>query len=433
MSPRDLCRAMYDGAVARAQPAICLPPHLPSAPTAGRLIVLACGKAGALMAETVERHYLQNRRLDAGRLVGICVTRHGYGRPLQRIRCIEAGHPVPDVAGLAATADVLELASQAGPDDLVLALISGGGSANWAAPAEGLDIADKQALTRALLASGAPISDMNTVRKHLSRIKGGRLAARIHPARSLTLCLSDVPGDDPSIIASGPTAPDPTSAADALAALQRWDVTVPPHVRAVLDGPQGETPKPGDPVFSNAELRIVARPADSLAAAAAIGRAAGYEVLVLGDALEGEASEVGAQHGRMAVEAQGGGRRCVILSGGELTVTLRGNGEGGPNQEYALALAVAIDGAEGVTALAADTDGTDGGSGSASDPAGAFADASTVARAQAAGLNPASFLANNDATGFFRRLDDLLITGPTGTNVNDFRCVVVDNRKFDGQ
>jgi hydroxypyruvate reductase len=432
MNPRGLCRAMFDAAVARAQPSICLPPHLPP-PPAGRILVLACGKSGAHMAEACERHYLHGGLLSPERLIGICVTRHGYGRPLRRIRCIEAGHPVPDAAGLNGTADVLSLAGEAGPDDLALVLISGGGSANWVAPADGLTIEAKQALTRALLKSGAPISDINTVRKHLSRIKGGRLAARLHPARSLTLCISDVPGDDPSFIASGPTVPDKTTAENALAVLARWRIDVPREVGAVLESPAGETPKPGDPVFENAELRIIARPADSLEAAAEIARRAGRNVIILGDTLEGEASEIGRAHGRMAIEAHADQREIIFLSGGELTVTVRGNGRGGPNQEYALALALAIDGAGAITALAADTDGTDGGSGAVTDPAGAFADSTTIERARAAGLIAANFLKNNDAGRFFEQTGDLLVTGPTGTNVNDFRCVVVDKGKFDGQ
>ena len=433
MNPRALCREMFDAAVARAQPSVCLPPHFPSPPTRGRVLVLACGKSGAHMAEACEAHYLDGGLIEPERLVGICVTRHGYGRPLKRIRLVEAGHPVPDEAGLKGTADVLDLAADAGGDDLALVLVSGGGSANWIAPAKGLTIGDKQALTKTLLASGAPISDINTVRKHLSRIKGGRLAARLYPARSLTLAISDVPGDDPSIIASGPTVPDATTAADARALLRHWNIAIPPQIGAVLDGPEGETPKPGDPIFAKAELRIIARPADSLEAAAAIGRAAGYDVIALGDSLEGEAAEVGAAHGRMAVEALHAGRRVLLLSGGELTVTIRGDGKGGPNQEYALALACAIDGADGVTALAGDTDGTDGGSGTANDPAGAFADATTVARAAAMGLNAANFLNNNNSMRFFERLGDLLATGPTGTNVNDFRAVIVDKRNFGGQ
>jgi hydroxypyruvate reductase len=432
MNPRALLRRMFDAAVARAQPAVCLPPHLPQPPK-GRLVVLACGKSGAHMSEVCEAHYLGGGLIPPERLVGICVTRHGYGRPLGRIRCVEAGHPVPDAAGLQATADTLALAGEAGPDDLALVLISGGGSANWVAPAPGLTIEDKQKLTKALLASGAPISDINTVRKHLSRIKGGRLAARLYPARSLSLAISDVPQDDPSLIASGPTVPDPSTAADARAALERWKISIPENVARVLASAAGETPKAGDKVFSTTELRIVARPADSLEAAAAIGRAAGYDVAMLGDSLEGEASEVGAAHGRMAVEALRTGRRAILLSGGELTVTVRGNGSGGPNQEYALALAQAIDGTEGITALAADTDGTDGGSGAATDPAGAFADATSVARGRTQGLNAANFLKNNDSKQFINRIGDLLVTGPTGTNVNDFRGVVVDKGNAGGQ
>ncbi len=423
---------MFDAAVARAQPAVCLPPHLP-APPQGRLIVLACGKSGAQMSEVCEAYYLEGGLLQPERMVGICVTRHGYGRPLKVIRCVEAGHPVPDAAGLQATADVLALAKQAGPDDLALVLLSGGGSANWVAPAAGLSIDDKQRLTRALLASGAPILDINTVRKHLSRIKGGRLAALLYPARSLSLAISDVPGDDPSVIASGPTVPDATTSADARATLQRWNIPIPENARAVLDSADGETPKPGDRVFSTADYRIVARPAHSLKAAAAIGRNAGYEVAMLGDSIEGEAATVGQAHGLMAVEALRAGKRIILLSGGELTVTLRGDGDGGPNQEYALALAQAIDGAAGITALAADTDGTDGGRGEATDPAGAFADATSAARGRAQSLNAANFLKNNDSKQFINRIGDLLVTGPTGTNVNDFRCVVVDKGNAGGQ
>lgn len=432
MNPRELCRAMFDAGVARAQPSLCLPEHLPDAPS-GKLIVLACGKSGAHMAEACERHYLDGGRIDPEKLTGICVTRHGYGRPLRRIRCVEAGHPVPDRAGIEATRDVLALAEEAGPDDLALVLVSGGGSANWIAPAAGLTMEDKQALTRALLASGAPIGDINTIRKHLSRIKGGRLAARLYPARSLTLCISDVPGDDPSLIASGPTVADRTTAADALALLDRWRIPVPTNVREVLEGPDGETPKPGDPVFGTAELRIVARPADSLATAADVARARGWDVMMLGDALEGEASEIGAAHGRLAVETARKGRRTAIISGGELTVTLQGKGRGGPNQEYALALAIAIDGSNGITALAADSDGTDGGSGAITDPAGAFADGTSLARAREKSLNAAHFLKHNNSMELFESLGDLLVTGPTGTNVNDLRCVLVDNPKSGGQ
>jgi hydroxypyruvate reductase len=385
------------------------------------------------MAEACEAFYLDGGLIAPERFTGICVTRHGYGRPLKRIRLVEAGHPVPDEAGLQGTADILALAEAAGPDDLALVLVSGGGSANWIAPAGGLTIADKQALTKALLASGAPISDINTVRKHLSRIKGGRLAARLHPARSLTLAISDVPHDDPSVIASGPTVPDPTTASDARAILARWKIPATPQVSAVLASSDGETPKPGDPVFANAEFKIIARPMDSLQAAAGIGREAGYEVVLLGDSIEGDAATVGAEHGRLAIEALRAGRRMILLSGGELTVTVRGKGSGGPNQEYALALASCIDGARGISALSADTDGTDGGSGAATDPAGAFADGTTLARARRLSLNAAHFLQDNDSKGFFNRLGDHLVTGPTGTNVNDFRCLLVDNGNRGGQ
>lgn len=433
MTPRDLCRAMFDAAVARAQPALCLPPNLPPPPERGRLIILACGKSGAHMAEACERHYLDGGLLEAERLVGLCVTRHGYGRPLRRVRCVEAGHPVPDAAGVAATRDVLALAREATADDFVLVLISGGGSANWIAPADGLTIDDKQALTKALLASGASISDINTVRKHLSRIKGGRLAAQLHPAPSLSLLISDVPGDDPSLIASGPTVPDATEAADALRILERWSISVPDPVRAVLDGPAGETPHPDDPIFNNAALRVVGRPADSLAAAAEIGRSAGYEVDMLGDAVEGEARDIGKAHARLALEARGHNRPTILLSGGELTVTVTGDGQGGPSQEYVLGFLSTLDCMMGITVLAADTDGTDGGGGAASDPAGAFADSTTLTNAKGKGLIAANFLKTNDATRFFRLTGDLVVTGPTGTNVNDFRCVVVDNRNPDGQ
>ncbi|MYZ48507.1 glycerate kinase type-2 family protein, partial [Propylenella binzhouense] len=281
MDLRKLRLDMLDAAIARAQPNVCLPPHLPPPPESGRLIVLACGKAGATMAEAVEQHYLDGGLIDPARMVGICVTRHGYGRPLRRVRCVEAGHPVPDRAGLEATAETLELARSAKADDLALVLVSGGGSANWTAPAEGLSIEDKQGLTRALLKSGAPIGDINTVRKHLSQIKGGRLAAALAPARSLSLIISDVPGDDPSFIASGPTAPDHTTAEDALAILARWRIAAPEPVERTLRSKAGETPAPDDPCFVLAALRVVARPADSLAAAADIARAAGFDARLL--------------------------------------------------------------------------------------------------------------------------------------------------------
>lgn len=356
-------------------------------------------------------------------MAGLAVARHGYGRPTRHVPVVEAGHPVPDAAGLAAAERTLALADAATAEDLVLVLLSGGASANWIAPAPGVSLAEKQAVTRALLRSGASIGEINTVRKHLSRLKGGRLAARARPARVIALAISDVPGDDPAVIGSGPTVPDPSSLADARAIVARRRLDLPESVTRALADPTNESPKPGDPAFAGTEFDLVARPADALAAAAAKARAAGYDCVLLGDHLEGEAREVAAAHARLAHELQAAGRRAVILSGGELTVTIRGEGRGGPNQEYALALSTAL--SPGMAALAADTDGTDGGGGDAADPAGAFVDAATAARARALGLDPAAFLADNDSTGFFSRLGDLLRPGPTFTNVNDFRAILV--------
>jgi glycerate 2-kinase len=429
MKPRDarvFLRGLFDAAVTAAHPRQCLPAALPAAPRRGRIIVLAAGKAAGSMAEVAEQQYLGPRGVAAERLVGVAVTRHGYGRPTRNIEMIEAGHPVPDQGGLAAAERALALADAAGPDDLVLVLLSGGASANWVAPASGLTFADKQALTRTLLASGATIHEINTVRKHLSRIKGGRLAARAVPARVVTLAISDVPGDDPSVIGSGPTVPDATTLADARAVLRRRAI-IPPHsVAAALSDAANESPKPGDAAFARSEFRIVARPADALAAAADVARAAGIEPILLGSDLEGEARDVAARHARQARELAGAKRRAVLLSGGELTVTIRGKGRGGPNQEYALALAIEVGSALGVAAIAADTDGTDGGGGDSDDPAGAFADETTLFRARALGLDPARFLADNDSTAFFQLIDGLVQTGPTYTNVNDFRAVLVD-------
>ena len=423
---RALLRRLFDAAVAAAHPSRCLPAALPPPPERGRIIVLAAGKAAGAMAETVERHYLGALGLSAERLVGVAVTRRGYGRPTLRIEMIEAGHPVPDAAGLAAAGRALALADSATEHDLVLALLSGGASANWVAPAPGVAFADKQALTRALLASGATIHEINTVRKHLSRIKGGRLAARAAPARVLTLAISDVPGDDPSVIGSGPTVPDPSTLADARAALARHGIDAPASIVAALAEPKNESPKPGDPAFARTEFRLIARPADALAAAAAAARELGLEPISLGADLEGEARDVAAEHAAQALALARERRRAVLISGGELTVTIRGRGRGGPNQEYALALLHALAGAPGIAALAADTDGTDGGAGAPDDPAGAFVDETSPARARALGLDPARFLADNDSTGFFEPLGDLLTTGPTCTNVNDFRAVLVD-------
>ncbi len=426
MSPsRAFLEQLYRTAVAAAHPATCLPPHLP-APPAGRLIILAAGKAAGSMTEVAERHYL-DAGLPADRIGGLAVTRHGYGRPTRIVQVVEAGHPVPDAAGLAAAERTLALADAAGASDLVLVLLSGGASANWIAPAPGLDLAEKQAITRALLKSGASIGEINTVRKHLSRIKGGRLAARAAPARVVTMAISDVPGDDPAVIGSGPTVADPSTLADARTIVARHRLALPPAVERALADPRNESPKPGNAAFARSEYRLVARPADAFRAASAAIEAAGYECVFLGDRVEGEARAVADGHAREARSLADTGRRGVILSGGELTVTIRGNGRGGPNQEYALALALALDGAQGIAALAGDTDGTDGGAGQADDPAGAYVDGSSAARARALGLDAAAFLADNDSTGFFTRLGDLLAPGPTFTNVNDFRAILVDS------
>jgi hydroxypyruvate reductase len=379
------------------------------------------------MAELAERHYLEDCRLPPNRITGVAVTRHGYARPTKLIRVVEAGHPVPDATGLAATLETLALADAAGPDDLVLALISGGASANWIAPTADLSLAEKQALTKSLLACGASITEINTVRKHLSRIKGGRLAARAQPARLITIAISDVPGDDPAVIGSGPTVPDPSTLADARAILARHGLAMPAAVTRALADPKNESPKPGDPLFANTTFVLAARPADVFNSVEAVVRSAGYDCVLLSTALEGEARIVAAEHARLARDLKAQRRRAVILSGGELTVTVRGNGRGGPNQEYALALALALDGEAGISGLAGDTDGTDGGVGSPDDPAGAYVDNTTLQRAHERGLDAATYLCDNNSTEFFASLDDLLRPGPTCTNVNDFRAILVDS------
>jgi glycerate 2-kinase len=417
--------SLFRSAVAAAHPESCLPPNLPEPPARGRLVILAAGKAAGAMTQVAERAYAA---LPPTRLAGLAVTRHGYGRPTTRIPVVEAGHPVPDKAGISAAKRALKLADEVDADDLVLVLLSGGASANWIAPAPGLTLEEKQATTRALLKSGAAIGEINTVRKHLSRIKGGRLAKRASPAKVVTLAISDVPGDDPAVIGSGPTIPDPSTLEDARAIAARYGLALPDAVRRALEDPANETPKPGDEVFAATDYRIVARPADALAAAAGRAKAAGYECIVLGGRLQGEAREVAAEHARLALSVRAEGRRAVILSGGELTVTLRGQGQGGPNQEYALSLAIHLGGAPGIAGLAADTDGTDGGGGRPDDPAGAFVDETTLTRAQVAGLDPAAFLADNNSTGFFNGIGDLFRPGPTFTNVTDFRAIVVDRK-----
>ncbi len=422
---RPLLRTIFDAAVAAAHPDVVLAAHLRPVPK-GRVICLAAGKGAAAMAAAAERHYLDALELDPAKLVGIATTRHGHGVPTRRIRVVEAGHPVPDEAGLKAADDTLRLAAEATADDLLLVLLSGGGSANWIAPVDGVTFAQKQQVNRALLRSGAPIGEMNIVRKHLSRIKGGRLARAGQRAEIVTLAISDVPHDDPSAIASGPTVPDPTTLADARALVAKYNLAVDDAVRRALDDPNNESCKPGDPAFARARFELIARPKASLDAAVRIARDAGYAIIELGADLEGEAREVAADHARLALQARSEGRRTAILSGGELTVTVRGNGRGGPNQEYALALAALLKDTPGISALAADTDGADGGAGSASDPAGAMIDQTTFAKMKSLGLDPKAYLDNNDATAFFAATGDLLLTGPTLTNVNDVRVILVE-------
>ncbi|MEA2882290.1 MAG: glycerate 2-kinase [Bradyrhizobium sp.] len=423
---RPLLRAIYHAAVAAAHPDVVLASHLRPVPK-GRVIVLAAGKGAAAMAAAAERHYLDALELEPSRLTGIATTRHGHGVPTRRIKVIEAGHPVPDEAGLQAAADTLRLAATATADDLLLVLLSGGGSANWIAPVDGISFAQKQQVTRALLRSGAPIGEINTVRKHLSRIKGGRLArAGQRAAEIVTLAISDVPRDDPSAIASGPTAPDPTTLQEARALVAKYDLKLDEAVGRALQDPANESCKPGDPAFARARFELIARPRNSLDAAVKLARDTGYEIIDLGADLEGEAREVAAAHARLALQARNEGRQVAILSGGELTVTVRGNGRGGPNQEYALALAAVLKDAPGISALASDTDGADGGAGSAADPAGAMIDGGTFAKMRSLGLDAQKYLDNNDATAFFEKTGDLLVTGPTLTNVNDIRVILVD-------
>jgi len=422
---RPLLRTIFDAAVAAAHPDVVLAPHLRPVPK-GRVICLAAGKGAAAMAAAAERHYLDALELDPAKLVGIATTRHGHGVPTRRIRVVEAGHPVPDEAGLKAADDTLRLAAEATADDLLLVLLSGGGSANWIAPVEGVSFAQKQQVNRALLRSGAPIGEMNIVRKHLSRIKGGRLARAGKLAEIVTLAISDVPRDDPSAIASGPTVPDPTTLADARALVAKYNLAIDDAVRRALDDPNNESCKPGDPAFARAHFELIARPKASLDAAVKIAKNGGYAIIELGADLEGEARDVAADHARLVLQARSAGQRVAILSGGELTVTVRGNGRGGPNQEYALALAALLKDMPGISALAADTDGADGGAGSATDPAGAMIDHTTFARMKSLGLDPKAYLDNNDASAFFAATGDLLLTGPTLTNVNDVRVILVE-------
>jgi hydroxypyruvate reductase len=415
--PRALLRRMFDAAVEAAQPSHCVPPHLPDAPK-GRLIVLGAGKASAAMARVVEAHW-------RGEMSGLVVTRYGYGAACAKIEIVEAAHPVPDAAGLAAALRIRDIAASAGPDDTVLCLISGGGSSLLALPAPGLTLEDKQTVNRALLRSGASISEMNCVRRHLSGIKGGRLAALAHPAKVVTLLISDVPGDVPADIASGPTVADATTCADALAIVKRYGIDLPPAVRQTLESGRGETVKPGDPRIVGVETRLIATPQMALEAAARVARAANMPVHILGDSIEGEARDVGTVMAGVVKQIVKRGQPftapCVLLSGGETTVTVRGRGRGGRNVEFLLSLGVALDGLDGVWALAGDTDGVDG----LEEIAGAILTPDTLDRAWAAGIRPKDALADNDGHGFFGALGDSVVTGPTLTNVNDFRAAII--------
>ncbi|RJF92597.1 glycerate kinase type-2 family protein [Noviherbaspirillum saxi] len=414
---RALLRSMFDAAIAAAQPARCLPQHLPPKPS-GRVIVIGAGKASAEMARVVEQHW-------DGELSGLVVTRYGYGVPCSRVDIVEAAHPVPDEAGYHAAKRMLNMVQGLGPDDLVLCLISGGGSALLSLPLPGITFEDKQAVNKALLASGASIAEMNCVRRHLSAIKGGRLAAACHPAKVVTLLISDVPGDDPINIASGPTVADPTTCAEALAIINRYGIQVPERVLAVLRSGEGETVKPGDVRSSGMQTHMATNPQIALRAAAAVARDAGIPVHILGDSIEGEARDVAKVMAGIAHQLVRHGQPfpapCILLSGGETTVTVRGAGRGGRNVEFLLSLAIALNSQPGVYAIAGDTDGVDG----QEDIAGALLSPDTLTRAWQIGIHPSDSLARNDGHGFFEALGDSVVTGPTLTNVNDFRAILI--------
>ncbi|AKU23412.1 glycerate kinase [Massilia sp. MB5] len=415
---RALLRQLFDAAVQAVDPLHIIAGHLPPAPK-GRTIVIGAGKAAARMAQGVEQHW-------PGALSGLVVTRYGHGAPTRQIEVVEAGHPVPDDAAHDAALRMLDLVHGLTADDLVLCLMSGGGSALLSLPAPGLSVQEKREVHRALLTCGAPIDEMNCVRKHLSAIKGGRLALACAPARVFTLVLSDVPGDDPAVVASGPTLADASTAADALRILQKYAIPVSPAVQALLGDPARETPKPGDARLAGHGAVVIATAQQALEAAAQAARAAGYAPLILSNSMEGEAREVAIVHASLARQARLHGQPlappCVILSGGETSVTVRGQGRGGRNAEFLLALAIALKGLSGVHAIACDTDGIDG----TEDNAGALLAPDTLARALGLGLDPAALLADNDGYSFFAALDDLLLTGPTRTNVNDFRAILVN-------
>lgn len=415
--PRAFLLDLLQAALRAADPVLQIARHLPPPPR-GRTVVVGAGKASAAMAAGLEAHW-------RGPLEGVVIVPYGYGAPTERVKVVEAAHPIPDAAGQKAAQSLMRLVEGLGPDDLVLALISGGGSALMSLPAPTLSLEDKRSVTRALLMCGAPIAEINCVRKHLSAVKGGRLAAAAFPARVHALLVSDVAGDDPSVIASGPTVPDPTTAADAAEILRRYKLDIPFAVSQFLKKPEAETPKPGDPRLAQAGLDIIIRPADVLATAAEHARRQGVTPVLLGDRIEGESREVARAFAGMALSARAHGQPaaapCVLLSSGETTVTVSGQGKGGPNGEFVLSAALALEGAQDIAVLACDTDGIDGALGAA----GALATADLLARARAQGLDPRNFLANNDSAGFFGPLDALIKTGPTRTNVNDFRALYI--------
>jgi hydroxypyruvate reductase len=416
-SPRALLVKMFKAAIESAQPEHCIPPHLPE-PGLGRTIVIGAGKASAAMARALEQHW-------PGPLTGLVVTRYGYAVPCERIEIVEAAHPVPDDAGLQAARRMMELVRGLSADDTVICLISGGGSSLLPLPLDGITLEDKQDVNRALLASGATISEMNCVRRHLSAIKGGRLAAACHPARVVTLLISDVPGDQPRDIASGPTVGDPTTCHDALDIVKRYGIDLPPAVREVLESGRGESVKPDDPVLARCETRMIATPQMALEAAAAVAKDAGIMPYILGNAIEGEARDVGKAMAGIALQVAQYGqpfpKPCVMLSGGETTVTVSGQGRGGRNVEFLLSLGLALEGRAAIHAIAGDTDGVDG----QEEIAGAVLAPDTLARAWELGIKPADALQDNDGHGFFGALGDSVVTGPTLTNVNDFRAILV--------
>lgn len=417
---RVLLERMFRAAIAAAQPAHCIPAYLPSPPK-GRLVVIGAGKASAAMAQAVEAHW-------DGPLSGLVVTRYGYEVPCERIEIVQAAHPVPDAAGMQAAQRIKALVEGLGADDTVLCLISGGGSALLALPLEGITLADKQRINQDLLKSGATIREMNCVRRHLSAIKGGRLAAACHPAKVVTLMISDIPGDHPEDIASGPTLGDPTTCADALAIVRRYGIALPPAALAALESGTGESVKPDDPCLHGHQSHIIATPQRALEAAAEVARQAGVTPYLLSDSIEGESREVGKVLAALARQVQRHGQPmaapCVLISGGETTVTVRGQGRGGRNVEFLLSLGIALDGLPGIHALAGDTDGVDG----QEEIAGAYLSPDTLARAWELGLRPKQHLDANDGHGFFGALGDAVATGPTLTNVNDFRAILVEGR-----